>query len=72
MRASPGDMADRESFASKSSAVRNELRTFSDIGQFVSNQLANYIQLNYLQNLKTLKTSGPNEAKRQGEPKKTA
>lgn len=50
------DMADRESPASKSSAGRNELRTFSDIGQFVSNQLANYIQLNYLQNLKTLKS----------------
>ena len=59
-------MADHESSVSKSSAGKNELRTFSDIGQFVSNQLANYIQLNYLQNLTTLKLKKqvkPNEAK---------
>ena len=57
-------MADRESSVNKWSPGRNELRTFSDIGQFESNQLANYIQLNYLQNIKKHQSSPlvrPNE-----------
>ena len=59
-----------ESSVSKSRAGKNELRTFSDIGQFVSNQVANYIQLIYLQSLNTMKLKNQVDQMRQNNSRK--